>query len=1452
MIRTDHINIHSLYQNGLPCTIESIRIETLGGVTIPCKYSNTDFTVQFQEDMAGQCIRIIVDCADCGLCKPHIIEKCFCDTNGNCLNCSTCGSDGFCQSICPDKKCTPSNTCVDCIDPSDCKGGKICSNGKCVCPANTYENEFEQCVECLNSSHCPHCNNCFAYSCNVKDCLGKQLRPTDCACVDCIDSADCKLIDVNMCCNEAGGCECCNGFMWDPIQVKCVPKPDCGPGSGITTPPCHTCIDGVIIPLQCPPGKIRTDDPNNCCKTMCDCDNPNCPQGDCIHSLTGPCYCNNCDSPCNGDNSCPDPACLCNEVTRRCQNNPCDAYCDENTPCPYGCGCDLIKKRCRGCDTVTCATCANLVGCMCDISTNNLCIPKPCSGPCLSPLDCKGPNCGCNPNTLKCVDCDAPCDSNLDCEWGCYCDKGTKRCKKNPCWKPCENGDQCDEGCGCWDSKGCYPCGSFDCTTCVNVDGCGCTDPIVGCTKKPRDCEDEFKIVKHDDSCTLEAILNTKDCCDCPDLGYNVIAAVTGNSIQVAMKLKKGHTTSSQDLDLTGIINDFPALSGNVSYDIIATYDNGSQLYVTDDAIANWSNFSPNLINPTYNVLCQNGSHPLTKLDIIFKTDVDFTFESGCNYYIPAGTTVTVYGCNQTKTEVIPMVSRLGCKRPIVTWYRDGVVFHKVYMDPNGVYQYNDIVSQPDGLALCSRYHAEVDCGCKRSTDYSCYGDELRPTRLNICNPIDINVNPNQAVCNTEITIDEVDVCALMNGWTYDLYINGLFEGSFVALFGKLFGGGITIVKPFPITSVELRFPCDDCQTCTILKTFQVLSPCNCAPLPLNLTLTTVPDCSTGFTYTFDGGVGPYNVTIVRTIPPQDHEYDKFTYFGAVPYNGSFAGPLENGDWYIKVVDSYGCEQRVQFNINCCDLGNPSVNYDCNTQEIVVTFDPTKPLQYELGGSGTWILLPNNGRISAALANGIYPGYVGLRRLTNTSCFDYFDVDVNCSSCNLNILNASLAADCQTITINSSPVWDEYSINNTFSWTAGVAPTILMVAPLTPGQSVTVYVRQAANPTCYTSVVLSCTSCGTYDLGTPNLNFNCNTGDLEVQNLNNPTIPALPVGCTVEFVTTINGTTYAPFSLPTTSWAANILIASGIEFMQPNNTISVLIRLRCGATLCTLAELNTVVAVPDDLGNVSYNCANPNIGLQWTGGSVQVEAYISGVWTLVNLGQILPNGSYLIRSVTGGPNCAVQKIVNVPCLGGPGSGDPCIDFGAYFTISGDPCGSTVTVQLSPSAPNSANITLRLLENAYSGCVNNAIWFSGANQLIPPGGSVVFTGVPIANRTRVIHYDVVGFGGDGCVCDVSIGNCSNAPSCGVINLNAGMINCVISGANRKISINNTNTANVLVYVDSGSGMQYKDFVNASQLKVIFGEYPFNTTVTVRLVCLTDPTSFSADISKTLNC
>jgi len=1439
--------------DGYSCTNPIIDVKTITGVDIACIKPDGTVVVYVVPDEIA-CLEAWIRCSNCLDCPPLRVVKCFCDDHFQCPSCHRCNEvDKVCEDICPTGVCS-GDECVECNELHPCKNGKVCNQGKCECPPGWRIDQFGICRRCIESTDCNGCEVCSAYDCVAKTCAVGYLNPETCECKQCWNNSHC--LEENTCCDANGMCNCCTGYYRDPITGKCIAKPPCTAGQ---CPPCYECTPDGCAPTSCLPGRVHVG--SDCCQLVCDCSNPSCPPGYTCVRKGLICICVNCDVACTTVGGCPE-GCECKDFNR-CgpkAKDPCDAYCDENTPCAKGCGCNLLTKRCENCNTRNCTTpnCEELVGCKCrPVAVGNLsqsCQEDPCNSPCTKPEDCAD-TCGCNKNTGRCNECDRPCENNGDCEWGCYCDKGVKRCKKNPCAGSCVNGGQCQTGCGCWEDKGCYPCDSFDCTTCAQVNGCDC--PAGVCEEhKKLECLDELKIVKDNLNCKLEGRLTTQDCCGCPDIGYALDISVDSTGlISFNRKLRKGHNQNSILLDMTGIYKDFPPNLGVNNIEIKAFYSNGSEDTIqtfTED----WGYVPVNNLQYAYQSACALPvvNATVIRYDFIIKTDIDFTFENNCKYFIPAGTKVSVAGCGATKSAVIPLVKRAGCKLPLFTWYKGTALSNLVkareaYALKVGNF-YRDIFGAAEGLEIGKYVKLLTDCGCDKDTFFSCWGDESRPTKVGFCQPPNLVVTPNQSLCNTEITIDEATVCSLYEGKVYELWINGSLYGSYTVTSGKLFTGGITINYGVPVTEVRLKVPGDECNICDIVKTFSINNPCNCSVTPMSLSLIGIPSCTTGFQYELTGGTAPYRVVVVRTIPPIDHEVDSFIYDAPVPNTFTFAGMMESGDWYVKVTDAFGCEQRLNFSMTCCDLGNPNVNYDCDLQQIVVNSLGSIPTEYSLNGTD-WYLLGATKRIASVLSNATYPGKVRLRRVDNHDCNTALDLVVNCDTCALTITSATLNTDCDEATIVSSPAWDEVSIGGTGAWAADTNP-IALPSALAPGATETIYVRVAANPTCYKSITLKCNTCAAIDIGTPDIDLDCSNGELSITGLDDPTTPALPAGCSVHFLLKIDGVAQPAYTIPTGSWIDPIVIKTDFVLVKASTTLQVDIMLACPGQNCLLGSVTKTLTVVDDLGTVTYNCSGGSPGLQWTGGSTDVQVKIAGVWTTVLAGHLLSNGIYQIRTITDSEFCTVEKTITVNCSAGGGSGDPCMDFGDLFSITGDPCGSAFAIHLSGLATHTAAVTVRILESDFNNtCVNQSIWVS-PTMTIAPGGTGFVSGVPITNRDRVIHYQLIGYPGDGCQCEVRIGECSNGAACGAVVLDPGDLYCTVVGGNRKVGVNNTNNTTVLVYIDAGSGYVYRGTVSPLAGATIDYEYPYNSTVSVRLVCLGDPTAFSSNESITLNC
>ena len=1421
------------------CTNPVITVRALSGVDIACIINGAVhfFTTPDHEN----CLEAFITCDDCYQSAPLRIVKCFCDDEDKCPICETCDANYICQPKCPDQPCV-NGQCFECDQDHPCKDGKVCTNGKCGCPVGWKQDSLGICRECVVDGDCEGCDVCYGYQCKPKVCsFGAVVNPKTCGCVECYDSAQCT--EPNTCCTGSGTCECCPGYYRDPITGNCEKYPACVTGE---CPPCMDCINKNCQPVSCPPNHIHVG--NECCLQVCDCSNPSCPPGYSCWPVPGQniCVCRSCNVPCSMG-VCPE-WCDCNGSNCVTKVKKCSGYCDENTPCPYGCGCDLSTNSCLDCQGQSCQNnnCANLIGCKCDIQGtgvgNPICIGDPCNSPCRTGNDC-GPNCGCNEEKGRCEDCDRPCSSNIDCENGCYCDKGIKRCRKNPCAKGCANGKDCGPGCGCWEDKGCYPCDSFDCLNCENVNGCKCSDGV-NCAKKKSECDDELKIVSDDDNCALIGELTTKDCCPCNDIGYHVNATLSATGVlDISAVLRKGHTATSPLLDMTGIVNDFPPISGTILMDIVAVYLDGTRSTFQEDVVAEWGGAGVNLVSNVFlnTVACAIGNNTLQKVEISFATSVNFAFPNGCTFSVPAGTKIQLKGCGSSVEAVIKMLKFSGCKKPIFTWYKNNVSFRKAYALSAGPNFYKDTVTGIEGAEVCRNYRLETDCGCDRSTVYSCFNDETRPTNWVPCNPKDMVITVEPNTCNRTIHIAQLTTCAAFDGQIFSLYINGTLYAPYTVIGGLIFTN-LTINSTNPITTVELRFPCDGaCNKCNIIKTLNTNNPCSCAASPLTVNITGTPSCESGLTFQITGGEPTYRVVVVRSIAGVEHEAETFEYNGAAPITQNLLGPLDPGTYIIKVTDRFGCETRDTRVLDCCNLGNMSASYDCDTQEIVINRSTTFGLEYNIGAG--WLVLSANNRIAQVLANGTYPNYLELRKVGEPTCTRELDVVVDCNACGLNITSAALNSTCDQVTIATNTPFDQYSLNNNTTWVAGVSP-INLGAPLANGGVVKVWVRNSADPTCMDSIELRCNTCTSHAIGSPLINFDCALGNIELVGLTDPPVPVFCLGGDLVFKYRINGSAWTTILKPRTYWTPTMVIATGLTLGLGAQVIEIELYIKCpGAPECLLGTFQDAIVNTDTLLTVSYNCNAPNQGLQWTGTPLGVvQVMLNGVWTGVVSGTLIANaGVYQIRDLGAGPYCATPKLFTVPnCGGGGGGGTPQTDcdVAAGLLQVIDNCNGSITVTNGYGA--SVNVVFQIRDNNAGTCTG-AVIHTQTRSGLPSGASHTFTGVPTSNGTRVYQVAVPG-SGDSCV------SCKVGPACAgaACSLTQDpVLECVPTfGSNIQIKVTNNNTQEVAIYLDN---IYKQNLQGGGFYTTLNGSYSAGNH-TVKFVCLSDITVFR---SKTQN-
>lgn len=1077
------LTIGTITQGGKTCVNPTVTASIYGGLAVPCPYENGVIEVEIDPTANVHCVDFIIDCEDCEKCPPQVIRRCLCDTSDECQECENC-IDGWCVPYCPDTKFCSDGVCIDCLADTDCPCDQQCVNGKCQCPNDKpYQDSNGCCHACIDGTKRDgFCEICVGGAWVNIICPSSFPDPDTCECKECINSGQCP---TNQCCVD-GKCKCCPGYYYDAGTSTCIPLPNCQRDSDC--PPCHTCVNGTCQPIVCPTGYKSIGD--ICCAKECDCDNPNCPQGDSCYRTDDGCICVGCSGPCATSEDC-DPACLCSDGN--CVPNVCNNPCVTGEDCDPGCGC--LDNKCVPCEGSCTGTpsseCEQKDGCRCN---GGNCEGEPCNKACIEADDCES-GCGCLDD--RCIDCEqVSCVTNLDCPFGCYCDKGVSTCKANPCPDACSSGLDCGSGCGCVDGH-CYPCNSLECTSeCEEASGCKCVGS--NCTKT-TDCEDELAIVKLDASCELKGTLDTKDCCACPTIGLDVAVSMAAKYVNIVTYLRKGLSFSSTRLGSTGILNEEP-VSGIARFTITQNLQQvGFPTNTTTKTITldfdyggtDENQFSQ--LSDCNQVVIGATTYDVVSLVISVAGVTPFIYENECRSTLPNTVLGTLTCANGSLTrQMLSFTPQVKCKTPLFSWYKGTssstfTKFRELYAARVDSNSYQDIFDGTDGLEACKYYKLVSDCGCDLSTLYSCNGNELLPTKLVFCQPDDITVDITPNTCNQDICIRETTVCTAMQNLDYKLYLNGDLYGTYTSTGGVLFAGDLCFTYTEPITEVRLDFPCDDCNTCRITKTLTLSeNPCSCSATELAVNATFI-DCASGITYVITDGTAPYNVVIKRgsTIIQNFNT-------SSDPYNGIILGPLSDGLYSVTVTDAYGCVKTdTATATSCCTLDVLTASYNCSTSKITITYTGgTTPLTLS-GSFGTGITGDGGGNNIFSvpiLTNGTT---YTLTFTDDEGCIDTILLPVNCCS-NFVINSAILDGDCENISLSvtggSSPY--QYSVDGG-AWTAFTYPAIVLAAPLSFG-SHTLSIKDSKN--CISSTTVDCTNCATYTNTAFVADYECTTG----------------------------------------------------------------------------------------------------------------------------------------------------------------------------------------------------------------------------------------------------------------------------------------------------------------------------------------------------------------------
>jgi len=312
--------------NGKSCKNPQIEFIQGEGYIYPCEIKDGVITIEILPGApANACIEGYIKCDDtCLNCPPQYFKKCLCNDVTVLTVCQRC-VDGFIVEICT---------------PEQLAQGMICTPDGCVCPPDkpVKDPNTGQCVQCITGT---------VLDCKV--CLGGVW-----VYIDCPPNSVCK----------GDRCECAPGYVLDPHTGECVPPPQCSDDEDCGI--CETCVNGVCVPVVCPPNHRCIDGicvywpcTSVTCNNGADCgEDCGCLNGECV-----PCHLLNCKL----DASCQSAlGCRCNALDL-CEPVPdCGQYCDGETPC-LDTNCTCYNNRCVDCSRFPCPEdCATHYNCGCN------------------------------------------------------------------------------------------------------------------------------------------------------------------------------------------------------------------------------------------------------------------------------------------------------------------------------------------------------------------------------------------------------------------------------------------------------------------------------------------------------------------------------------------------------------------------------------------------------------------------------------------------------------------------------------------------------------------------------------------------------------------------------------------------------------------------------------------------------------------------------------------------------------------------------------------------------------------------------------------------------------------------------------------------------------------------------------------------------------------------------
>jgi hypothetical protein len=375
------------------------------------------------DSLGGTSCRINQDCAAGQQC---VGGQCRGATTVGCKNDEACDpgeycdrADGLCKTMevvgcTADEQCAPAQRC-NTLTGVCITGRRTCtSEAQCSAIGKHCDLNLQQCVDCVDGSHCGNGQSCVQNQC-------VDPEPGGCA-SDAACGAPARVCEATQCvpgCAQPGSPIACglgnvcntNTGRCEPGQVTCSSDVQCGPPSSI-------CESGQCIPGCAQVGGLVCTGGWSCNPSNGRCEPP---------------------AGCALDSQCGAPAGI-------CENQRCVPGCGQpgGTPCATGTACDTGTGRC----VAVSGPCQRDAQCS---PPNRICESGQCIPGCAQPggIQCAG-NTVCEPSTGRCVSGGGPgCTSNAQCSPpATFCSLASGTCVAGCGSTGCAAGQTCNQSTG--------------------------------------------------------------------------------------------------------------------------------------------------------------------------------------------------------------------------------------------------------------------------------------------------------------------------------------------------------------------------------------------------------------------------------------------------------------------------------------------------------------------------------------------------------------------------------------------------------------------------------------------------------------------------------------------------------------------------------------------------------------------------------------------------------------------------------------------------------------------------------------------------------------------------------------------------------------------------------------------------------------------------------------------